>query len=119
MLDTVKRDILPTLCTMMEDLSRTVNAKKSAAPAASCRYEVATIEKLSALCDEIHAQADILEENVKAAVNPDAEKYAAAARDMLIPVMESLRKLCDEAETLCPEKLLPYPVYEELLYSVR
>lgn len=42
MLDMVNRDILPSLCTMMGELSNLVNGKKAATPDVSCRYETAT-----------------------------------------------------------------------------
>ena len=118
MLDMIRRDVLPMACAMTDELSRTVNGKRAAAPAASCRYEVEMIEKLASLCDAVYAGTDALESTLKTAPKPDAEAYAAEVRDRLIPEMDSLRKLCDEIEMLCPSRFLPYPVYEELLYSV-
>ncbi|MBQ0018807.1 MAG: glutamine synthetase III [Clostridiales bacterium] len=118
MLDMVRRDILPSVCTMMDEFSNTVNNKKKAVPSASCRYESTMIEKLSGMCDEIYDRTEYLESILDKADLSDTFRCSEVIRDELIPAMEKLRKVCDETEELCPKRLLPFPVYEELLFSV-
>lgn len=40
-------------------------------------------------------------------------------RDTVLPAMEHLRKVCDEAETLTARSYWPFPTYGDLLFSVR
>lgn len=119
MMDMVRRDILPSICAIVETLSHTVNEKKTAAPTALCRYETGMIEKLSCLCDEIDIGVKQLEERLRTLKVTGTPECAAFVRDELIPTMDSLREKCDEAEVQCPNRLLPFPVYEELLFSIR
>ena len=48
----------------------------------------------------------------------DMEKASFFYHDTIIPTMEEIRVLADEAETLLPDGILPYPSYEELLFSI-
>lgn len=119
MIDMVKRDILPSVCTMMNELSCEVISKKAAAPKATFRYETNTIETLSTLCDEIDRLSICLEQELQVLDKLDMGESAVHVRDKLIPVMEALRETCDKAEVLCPNRLLPFPVYEDLLFSIK
>ncbi len=119
MLDMVRRDILPAVCSAIDELSRLVIDKRAAAPCAKCRYEAGMVERLSELCDGIDSLAVSLEEKLSKISMSDVEECSAFVRDELIPSMEALRKVCDEAEVLCPGRLLPFPVYEDLLFSVK
>ncbi len=119
MLDMVKRDILPCICSMAGELSRLVVDKRAAAPNAKCRYEIGMVERLSDMCDSIDTLARELERLLEGMISGGVEERSLYVKDRLIPLMEALRKVCDESESLCPGRLLPFPVYEELLFSVR
>ena len=47
--------------------------------------------------------------------NLEAAKFY---HDTIIVEMEGIRKIADELETFSPAGLLPYPSYEEMLFSV-
>ena len=119
MLDMVRRDILPSISAMMSELANTVSGKKAAAPSASCRYETEMIERISALCDEIYDLADLLVIKLYKTGELNYVDASLTIKDELIPTMEALREKCDEVEVMCPNKILPFPVYEDLLFSVR
>lgn len=119
MLDMVRRDILPCVSTMTGELSRLVIDKRAAVPDAKCRYEVGMVEKLSDISDEVAFLTAALEEKLSGLSLSDIEKGSRFVSDELIPAMGALRKVCDEAEAICPDSLLPFPIYEELLFSVR
>lgn len=119
MLDMVRRDILPCISTMTGELSRLIIDKRAAVPDAKCRYELSMVEKLSDISDEAAFLTAALEEKLSGLSLNDIEKGSRFVSDELIPAMGALRKVCDEAETLCPDSLLPFPIYEELLFSVR
>ena len=44
-------------------------------------------------------------------------KESVPTEERKLPTMEEIRVLADEAETLLPDGLLPYPSYEEVLFS--
>ena len=47
----------------------------------------------------------------------DVKTRAECCRDNVIPVMEHLRELADEAEIVTATKYWPFPTYGELLFS--
>ena len=51
MVDMAKKEILPAVEAYTKDLAEALNAKKSAVPELSCRYEKGVISKLSGLTD--------------------------------------------------------------------
>jgi len=49
----------------------------------------------------------------------DPEKEARHYRDVLVPAMLEVRKLCDGLEKIMPADLYPLPTYAELLFSTK
>ena len=49
----------------------------------------------------------------------DHEKEARHYRDVLVPAMLEVRKLCDGLEKVMPADLYPFPTYAELLFSTQ
>ena len=49
----------------------------------------------------------------------DHEKEARHYRDVLVPAMLEVRKLCDGLEKVMPADLFPFPTYAELLFSTQ
>ena len=49
----------------------------------------------------------------------DAEKEARHYRDVLVPAMVEVRRICDGLEKVMPADLYPLPNYAELLFSTR
>ena len=112
-----KEQILPVLSKVSADLCLNLSAKEGAGM--STKYERTVAEKLSCLCDSIYSDASMLETAIKAAEeNEDILEKATAYRDNIIPIMNSMRKSVDSAETLIDENEWPYPNYCDLLYSV-
>ena len=48
----------------------------------------------------------------------DALAAALRARDLLLPVMDTLRAAADEAEEIVPREEWPFPTYGDLLFGV-
>ncbi len=112
-----KEQILPVLSKVSADLCLNLSAKEGAGITA--KYERSVTEKLAELCDSIYEDALKLETAIKAAEeNEDILEKATAYRDNIIPIMNSMRKSVDTAETLIDENEWPYPNYCDLLYSV-
>ena len=119
MIDMTEGDIHPAIAAYTADLSRAIADKKAAAGVA-CVYETTLLGKLSALCDSIALKADKLADDLMAVrAIADAEEEAYAIRDKLIPAMNELRALVDEAEGKTAKKYWPFPSYADILFSVR
>lgn len=120
MLDMVHREILPAIEKYISVIASTALAKAQAVPGISCRYESATVKRLTSLTEG----ADKAAEKLAAAVADyraitDITAAADSIRDSVIPAMDALRAVCDEAETIVGEEYWCFPTYEKLLFSVR
>ena len=66
-----------------------------------------------------HTDATKEEARAKAlASSDDVLACSKAYQETVLEDMEVLRKSADEAEALIPDELLPYPTYDELLFSI-
>jgi glutamine synthetase len=121
MVDMVKKDILPAVSDYVGRLSGNLASKKSVAPKANCKFEEENILKISALADGIYECVTTLENAVITAHKDEktALQLALYFRDNIIPTMENLRKVTDEAENLVDRKCWPYPSYGDLLFGVK
>ena len=119
MLEMARREILPAVMGYASSLAEGLYRKKAAGPAVTCKADVKLIDKLSDLADGIDCAEDILESAV-AALDMISDITAASenVRDRLIPAMQSLRELCDQAETLTARSFWPFPTYGDLLFGV-
>ena len=120
MVDMAKKEILPAVEGYTKSLAETLAAKKAAIAGLPCKYETATITKLSELSDEIaDATADLDSEIVKFQAIEDVTEAANDIRDVILSKMDALRAVCDEAETITAKEFWPFPTYSDLLFSVK
>ena len=57
-------------------------------------------------------------DTARAQETPDLLESARMYQKTVLTDMDKLRSFADEAETLLPETVLPYPTYGKLLFSV-
>ena len=120
MVDMARKEILPAVEGYTKSLAETLAAKKAAVAGLPCKYETATIAKLSELSDEIaDATADLDGEIAKFQVIEDVTEAANDIRDVILGKMDALRAVCDEAETITAKEFWPFPTYSDLLFSVK
>ena len=120
MVDMTGKQILPAIETYLGKLLKNVTMKKALSPDISCAYETANIEKLSAACDEMSANAGILERLADHLNHIDnIVEQANFVRDEILPQMDVLRDYADAAEAVVDAELWPLPTYGELLFGVR
>ena len=120
MVDMARKEILPAVSGYVKELSDTLLAKAAAVPGLSGAYEKDLIARLSGLMDGIASAVDGLDTAVAALAGEDGVTAEAdAIRDVILPKMDGLRVLCDEAETITAAKHWPFPTYGELLFGVR
>ena len=120
MIDMVNKDILPAVSKYVGKLSETAATKKSCFAGADCTYEEKTATKLSALSGSIYSKVTDLEDSFidlknAGGVVEEAEMF----KSVIIPKMQELRAVTDEAECITSAEYWPYPSYGELLFGVR
>ena len=120
MVDMARKEILPAVEGYTKSLAETLAAKKAAVAGLPCKYETATVTKLSELSDSIADATDDLEAEIeKFQAIEDVTEAANDIRDVILGKMDSLRAVCDEAETITAKEFWPFPTYSDLLFSVK
>jgi glutamine synthetase len=120
MVDMAKKEILPAVEKYTKSLANTLAAKKAAVAGLPCKYETATVTKLSELSDSIADATDDLEAEIeKFQAIEDVTEAANDIRDVILGKMDSLRAVCDEAETITAKEFWPFPTYSDMLFSVK
>lgn len=120
MIEMSKTDISPAIAKYTAKLAKAIKYKKLADSSIPCSYETSVLKKLSELNDSIAVKTEELE-SILASLSDynDIGKESFAIRDSLIPKMEEVRSLCDEAETCTAKEFWPYPSYGDILFSVK
>lgn len=120
MIEMSKTDISPAIAKYTAKLAKAIKSKKLADSSIPCSYETSVLKKLSMLNDNIAIKTEELE-SILASLSDytDIGKESFAIRDSLIPKMEEVRSLCDEAETCTAKEFWPYPSYGDILFSVK
>ena len=118
MADMARKEILPAVLRFTGNLASGISEKKKAVAVLRCRAETKLLEKLSGLADEIDAAIEALEEGIDSRIGEDITVQAFYIRDELLGKMDTLRTLCDKAETLTAASYWPFPTYGDLLFKV-
>ena len=116
----IQKQVIPSVYTYVEKLADTAAAKKSVVADISVASEAALISKLSTLVDTMAKDLETLKADTAKALasSNDVLACSKAYQETVLEDMEVLRKSADEAEALIPDELLPYPTYDELLFSI-
>ena len=120
MVDMAKREILPAVGRYAASVAAAASAKKGFDATLDCTAEKTLLQRLSALTAQIAERAESLlqvEQALSASADVNAEAFAI--RDDLLPAMDALRAVADEAETLTAADVWPFPTYGDLLFGVR
>ncbi len=117
--DMIYKQFAPALLKYIDTLTASIIAKKQIGISAGCAPVQSTIEKLSALYEQIILATDKLAEDTdKAEAIADGQEQATFYHDVVLADMEAVRKAADQAEPMIPEGYLPYPTYEQMLFYV-
>lgn len=119
MAEIIQKDLIPAVFTYMEQIAHTASLKKTVVPDISVSGEAELLKKLTALSEGMAAQLSALKtDTARAQETPDLLESARMYQKTVLTDMDKLRSFADEAETLLPETVLPYPAYGKLLFSV-
>lgn len=118
LLDMVHRQFLPALTDYTGSLAVSISRKQAAA-SLSCKQELRLLSRLSAYGDEIAEKTEQLKaDTLTASGIGDALEAAHYYHSVILPDMEEIRFIADQAESYLPEAVLPYPAYDKLLFSI-
>lgn len=119
MSDMVRRSILPAISRYAGRLCEIANAKRDALPDLHIPFEEETVEKLNNLATEIYNRnKELMSVLASTVCLPNVVDKAYAFKKSVIPLMDGLRNVVDEAEGLTASDYWPYPGYSELLFGV-
>lgn len=119
MAEIIQKDLIPAVCTYMEQIAHTASLKKAVVPDISVSGEAELLKKLTALSENMMTELSALKsDTARAQETADLLESARMYQKTVLADMNKLRSFADEAETLLPEAVLPYPTYGKLLFSV-
>lgn len=114
----VVKDLMPAALMYLRETSDTAVNMKELGLLSEDSTELVTSKKLSRLCRETEAKTNTLrcqvEESHRLSSKLNGAKFA---RDYIIPAMRALRRTADTLEAVLPNRCIPYPTYEQLLFS--
>ena len=116
MLELTKKDIIPAISAFTGDMSASVLNKKAVSDKIPCRAEEDIIEKTSELLCTIYDRTNALQSLTSEIAVLKGKELAMSYAEKIIPAMESLREVIDEAETVVAAEYWPYPSYGDMLF---
>jgi glutamine synthetase len=116
----VRKDFTAGLVRYMKDITNEALKKKELLPDSLCSYENRILQKLDETSEQIITALDTLQaDTLKAEKIGDILEQAAYYQETILSEMETLRSWTDQAEAINPDEYLPYPTYEQMLFSLR
>ena len=113
------RNYIPAAETYISRLAETATKKRALSPTLSCALEEDLIRRLSTLSYEAYcAVEELKKEETAAAAIRDARERAERYCNVVIPVMDKLRRAVDRMEVLTAGQLWPVPTYGDLMFRV-
>ena len=119
LLEMMTKDLLPSLLTYEEQVAEAGAKKKAFSASISTIREEELLDKLTSLYEQISKYSEELGAMVATAEGmEDSLASAEYYQSQILPKMDEVRICADEAESLIPDDLLPYPTYSQLLFSI-
>jgi len=116
----VRKDFTAGLVQYMKDVTNEALKKRDLLPGSRCSYESRILQQLDETSEQILSALDVLEADTKKAEGiDDILAQASFYQETILAEMETLRTWTDRAEAIIPDQYLPYPTYEQMLFSLR
>ena len=115
-----RKQITPAIVGYETFLLKLLNEKKQYSKKLSSKLEENLIERICELSGEYYEKLEKLTLGIEE-IEKDADNFAKAeyAEKVLLVGMNELREVVDEMEALIGKDFIPFPNYEEILYSVK
>ena len=118
-LDMARLEIFPSVVKYQDFLLSEIE-KKQKFPLVSSKPEEELLIRIGELFEKFWSEIVSLEENLeKYPQSASAKEKASFAKDSLLANIERLRQSADAIELLTGKQFMPYPSYEDILYSVK
>ncbi|MBS6397725.1 MAG: glutamine synthetase III [Clostridiales bacterium] len=118
MQDMIRRDLLPALMEYTDKVTCSISKKQSVA-SLPCTAETRLLEKLAGYYDAIFEAEEKLAADTRTAEEmSDMLEAAGFYHSTILADMDAIRTAADKAEEYLPDSILPYPNYEQLLFTV-
>ncbi len=119
MTEMIRGDILPAVIDFGKFLAEAITSKKSACADIACLAENRLLKRISHLGDTLFTRC----EDLSTAISPDnipadLVQRAKYYRETVLALMNELREVADELETLVSKDYWPYPSYGRVMYRV-
>lgn len=113
------KDFLPALNAYAGETAGNAGMKKSFLPTLATDAEEALVTRLTEVYGTVtEGTAQLLDLAGEAAGITDMQQAALFCHKHILTKMEELRLAVNTAEALIPDRLLPYPTYDQLLFSL-
>lgn len=120
MQEMVRKDFTDGLVNYMKDVTNAALKKKQLLPDLDNVYEEEIITTLDKTTDVMSVSLDKLEKDTKEAEKiEDILEQAKYYESTILTDMKELRTYVDQAEAIIPDEYLPYPTYQQMLFSLR
>ena len=117
-IDMVNKQYIPAIASYVSKLAEGVTYKKQISKAIKCDTEIALITKLSDLLSVMHSKVLELSELQKEAFALSGFEKAKMFCFSVLPCLNALRAVVDEAETITASEYWPVPSYGDLIFRV-
>ena len=118
LLDMTMKDILPAVNRYASELKKDLALDRELNMTWEGSYSQSTALKLGELISDIFSDAEKLKKKLAGVPDRSTLDVAFYYHDEIIPLMESIRRNIDEAESLTAREYWPIPTYRELLFGV-
>lgn len=118
LLSMIGKQLLPVLSSYTEQLAHRIHIKQKGTPL-PCTGEQKLLMTLSSYYEQLFELQETLQAHMTVAEQmTDMLEASHYYHDTILSDMDSIRTIADMAELLLPDTLLPYPNYEQLLFSL-
>ena len=119
LLEMVNRDIIPAISSYECTLCRTISEKRAVSRNIDSSVEISTVERLSTINKNLKNLVEKLDSSVSKALKTESlTDKARLYHDEVLFIMDNIRRITDEAETIISRECWPYPTYGDLLFSI-
>lgn len=118
MLDMVRTQVIPAVSSYSGSYASSTLQRKALCPALDTSHDEAFVVRLNGLLSSLYEKTGELESAMaEAAVSQTNLEKGRLYASKVIPCMQELRNIADDAESLVASTHWPYPTYGELLFS--
>ncbi len=116
-IDMTTREIMPAVVEYIYDLTQITYQQRALNRLEGGVHSI--LDTFNGYIDQLYACISQLKDAILEVERLDTiTTKAGAAKDFVLPAMESLREVVDKIEPIMPKKLWPYPSYMEMMFGV-